>query len=509
MLRRILKALQAILFSHVIVRLGSLILVPLCLKYWRAGYYGEYLTLFAAVSYLTSLDFGMQQAAVNRQTQAFAKGDLAEYRSVQHSAMAFYLLLASALTVLAALGAWLLPFSRWIGLRLTPPAIAGLVIVLLAIYVMWSMPMRLVAATFQTMGNLSRSQWVANVQQVLVVLLSAAILIRGGGMLAMAFVQVATVAAVSIFLLFDIHRHTPHLFPGTREAKLVVLKDLAHPSLLFALLLVGNLIAYQGSVLLTSAVLGGLAVVLLSVSKAVVDVIRQALYSIGLALCPDFARMEARGEFEKLRRVHWFVMVATGAITLATVGTLWYEGPQIIEAWTRGRMEADPMLLRLFLVLLAFQTPWAASSTIATSTNRHRTQAIGYFVSAVIGIGVAAALMPRLDVWAVPVGLTLGEAVGCYHFVIKATCRIIGEPYAAFAMRFWLGFGLVAIAALAAGWGIHCIVSGPMLLRWGLSGLSTLSLALACTWIAWLTPQDRALLLPRLQPVLLWSETKT
>jgi O-antigen/teichoic acid export membrane protein len=341
------------------------------------------------------------------------------------------------------------------------------------------------------------------------VLLSWAILIRGGGMLAMACVQVATMAAVTAFLLFDIHRHTPHLFPGTKGARLVILKDLAHPSLLFALLLAGNLIAYQGSVLLTSAVLGGLAVVLLSVSKAVIDVIRQALYSIGLALCPDFACMEARGQLEKLRRIHWLVMVATGAITLATVGTLWYEGPQIIEAWTRGRVEADPMLLRLFLVLLAFQTPWAASSTVATSTNRHRTQAIGYFFSAVIGIGLAAALMPRLGIWAVPVGLTLGEAVGCYHFVIQATCRIIGEPYAAFALRFWLGFGLVATAVLAVGWGIHHAVSGPMLVRWSISGLATTSIAVAFTWIAWLTPEDRALLLPRLQPLLRWSEIKT
>src|SRR5262249_47135811 len=193
------QATNAIFFSHVIVRLGSLILVPLCLRYWPAALYGEYLALFAAVSYLTSLDFGMQQAAVNRLTQAYARGDLAEYRRVQHTAVAFYLLLATAVTVVAT-GAWLLPISRWLGLKVTSPGTATLAIFLLAAYVMWSMPTRLVTATYQTTGNLTRSQWVANVQQLVVVILSGLALVSGGGMLAMASIQVLAVAATAVFV---------------------------------------------------------------------------------------------------------------------------------------------------------------------------------------------------------------------------------------------------------------------------------------------------------------------
>src|SRR5260370_655474 len=148
--------------------------------------------------------------------------------------------------------------------------------------------------------------------------------------------------------------------------------------------------------------MGGLAVAVLSISKAVIDVIRQGLYSISLALCPDFARMEALGEFEKLRKVHRMVVAGTGAITLALVASIWYEGPQIINMWTRGRIEPDAMLLRLFLVLVAFQTPWAASSTVATATNRHKVQAIGYFFAAIVGIGLVASLIKPLGLWAVP-----------------------------------------------------------------------------------------------------------
>ena len=502
MIRRIFHAANAIVFGHSIARVGSLVLVPLFLRYWSASLYGEYVALFAAVGYLSSLDIGMQQAVVNRLTQAYARKNLEEYRSVQHTALAFYVLLAITVTLFVAGIAWLLPIPHWIGLKLTRPNIATLVIILLAAYVMWTMPMRLITATYQTMGDLARSQWIANAQQVIVVVLSALVLIFGGGMLGIAFLQVLTVGITALFVLLDVRWRFPVLFPEIAGAKLSVLKELTHPSILFCLLLVGNLIAYQGSILLISAVMGGLAVAVLSISKAVIDVIRQGLYSISLALCPDFARMEALGEFEKLRKVHRMVVAGTGAITLALVASIWYEGPQIINMWTRGRIEPDAMLLRLFLVLVAFQTPWAASSTVATATNRHKVQAIGYFFAAIVGIGLVAALIQPLGIWAVPVGLTLGEAVGCYHFVIKASCQIIGEPYGTFARRFWLGFAVVAAAVLTTGWAVHFMMPGPMLLRWIAMGLFTLTVATACAWVVWLTPEDRALLLPKLHPVL-------
>lgn len=505
MLRRVLTAANAIFFAHLIVRLGALFLVPLYLKYWSANLYGEYLALSAVVSYFASLDIGMQQAAINRMTKAYAKGDFEEYQSVQHTALAFYLVLAIGGSCLAAAIFQVAPVSRWIGLKLTPPATARFVLMLLAAYFVWSMPMRLISATYQTMGNLARSQWIANAQQILVVLLCAVVILFGGGMLATASVQLLTVPLVMGVVLFDLRRRYRAYIPGVAHARLSMLKDLAHPSLLFALLLVANLTAFQGSTLLISATVGSLAVVLLSVSRAVIDVIRQALYSITLALCPEFARMEALGQKEELRRAHRLIVAATGAITLALAADVWYEGPQIITLWTHGRVEPDVMLLRLFLILLVLQTPWAASSTVATATNRHQAQAVGYFVAAIVGIGLIAALVRYLGTWAVPVGLAIGEALGCYHFVIKATCRMIGEPYAAFATRFWLGFAAVAAAVLAVAGIIHHTIAGVTVVRWGVMGVLTFVVGAICAWRVWLTPADRAVLRPRLHPVLSFS----
>jgi O-antigen/teichoic acid export membrane protein len=299
-----------------------------------------------------------------------------------------------------------------------------------------------------------------------------------------------------------LRRLLPMLFPGLSGARFSALKDLTHPSLLFALLLIGNLIAFQGSTLIVSGVMGGLAVAVLSISRAMIDLIRQVFYSVTLALCPDFARMEALGKFDDLRKIHRVMVAATATITLALAASVWYEGPQIITVWTRGRIEPDVILLRLFLILLAFQTPWAASSTIGTATNRHSAQAIGYFFAAVIGVGVIALLVHTMGSWAVPVGLIAGEAVCCYHFVIQATCHTLGESYSAFALRFWLGFSAVTVAVLSTGWIVHAFMPGPTLVRWMTMGLLTLCAAVACGWIVWLTPADRASLSARLHTVL-------
>ena len=106
------------------------------------------------------------------------------------------------------------------------------------------------------------------------------------------------------------------------------------------------------------------------------------------------------------------------------------------------------------------------------------------------------------------IGFPLWWVIGCYHFVIKATCQIIGEAYTSFALRFWLGFATVSAATLAVGWVIHNLMPGPVVLRWIVVTISTTMTAAASGWMVWLTPNDRALLIPMLRPELEVSTAK-
>jgi hypothetical protein len=85
---------------------------------------------------------------------------------------------------------------------------------------------------------------------------------------------------------------------------------------------------------------------------------------------------------------------------------------------------------------------------------------------------------------------------------------MIGEPYPAFAARFWLGFAAVAGAVLATAGLVHYAIEGLTLLRWGVMGLLTFAVGVFCAWWVWLTPEDRAVLRPRIRPVLSLSSAR-
>src|SRR5438552_18724844 len=88
------------------------------------------------------------------------------------------------------------------------------------------------------------------------------------------------------------------------------------------------------------------------------------------ALWPDLTIMESSGSLERLRRIHKLLVAGSSTLCIAIAAALWYEGAEVISAWTLGRIQPDVTLLRLLVVILVLQTPWLASSVFTDSTNR-------------------------------------------------------------------------------------------------------------------------------------------
>ena len=122
-------------------------------------------------------------------------------------------------------------------------------------------------------------------------------------------------------------------------------------------------------------------------------------------------------------------------------------------------------------------------------------------VSSILGLAVAVLLVKSLGFWAIPIGLLIGEAAACYHFVVEDTCQMIGEPYGPFALRLWSGLITVATVALLAGWAAHQLIPGPYLVRWLGVGTITTAVSIAVAWAFWFTPEDRAQVVSRLRPL--------
>jgi O-antigen/teichoic acid export membrane protein len=491
MLKRIAKAFVALAFGQVINAVTSILLVPLYLHVWSTVAYGEWLAMSAAVSYLSNLDMGVQTYVVNRLTQAYAVGNIEGYQTYQHTALAFYVALASVGSALVIALAWLAPINRWLNITQTDNTTVSLVVSLLGCQLLWSLPTSIGFAVYRTTGDFAKSQWIGNFQRIFTLCLTLGVLALYPKMAVIALAQLGPFVLVCLFVLRDIRRRFPSLTPGLHKRRRSLLREIIKPSLFFGLIILAMAIGLQGSTLLVASLLGATAVAIFVTTRTLTNMVKQAVTLLNSAMWPDLTRLEALADQGRLRLAFHLMVVLNTAGCVAVSACLWFEGTDLINLWTHGALSPNPTLLRLMLVYVVLQSPWLSASVFFLATNRHRNLSFSYLIANAGGLILAALLIPRFGILGAPIGLILAELVACYHFVVRDVCRFINESYPRYAMRLWSGMFVVIAAAGLAAWTVHQATNLPMGMRWVLSGTcSTIVVGLA-SWFLWLRRGER------------------
>ena len=497
---RLIKHFFAIAGGQIINLVSNLLLMPLFLRHWTPLVYGEWLALSSLTSYLGTLDLGVNSAVSNRLLSAFTRGDREDYMRNQHSAAAFYLGLAVAGTLLAGLVVWLLPAAFWV--RVTRGVVPGVawIVWLLALQVLWVMPVGLLINFYSTVADPARSKWLNNCRAVGLLLLTVAGLLLGCRLRTMALLQLVPLAVMAAYVLWDMRRRFPQYLPGLTHARVSVMRELLKPSLMFALIMVAMSLSQQGSILVSSSMFGGIAVTVLTAVRTLSGVAMQTVRMIGTTAWPDFTILYAQGDLARLRQLNRLVVTASMTMCVAVASALWFEGTSVVSVWLH--LSVSSSFLRLMLLYLVLQSPWLANSNVTAAINLHQKQAWSYLASGALALASMALLAPRLGMNAVPVGLILGEVLACYHFVIKDTCTVIGEPYAAYVSRLWPGLTAVFGLSLLAGWLAHQAAWGPPVLRWVEVGAATLLVSFLMARCVWVGEGEWALLCRKMDTVL-------
>jgi O-antigen/teichoic acid export membrane protein len=490
MLKRAFYAFVAFFFGQGIGIAGYLLLVPLYLHVWPASLYGEWLTLGSVVAYFSTFHLGVQTYAVNRLTQAYARGDMEEYRRVRDTAFAFYLgvaLVGSA--VLGAFAAWA-PVGSWFHLSLAGHGIF-LVLLLLGGQFLWTMPASLLWWVYGTTGNLARTQWVMNGSKVLGLALTAGALLLWPNLAVVAGAQAAGFLLVVALVWWDVHKRFPDLAPGLGQTQLSLLRPILSQSIFFAVIGWAVAITLHGSNLVVAGMMGTAALALFVTTRTLANSIRQLVGLVVHSSSTNLTRLEALEDKQRLRLAFRLVLFVTVAGCVAVSASLWFEGAAVFAFWTRGKLAADIWLLRMFLLWLVLQSPWMAASAIPAYTNRHKGLAMSYLVSSIGGLLLGALLVPRVGLKGLPIAFIVAEALACYHFVVRDACRIIGEPYARFAGKLWAGMAVVSGCAFAATWAVHAAPDLGTFLRWICSGAASLAAVALNAWLVWFRQDER------------------
>src|SRR5271156_5559269 len=110
-LQRIAKQFAAAVTAQGIILLQQLVLPPVFIHRYGIFTYGEWLTLTAAVSYLSTLQFGMQTFVNNELTMRYSRHDMGTFQVMQSTALRMLLGIA-AVAGMAATIFYALPMQR-------------------------------------------------------------------------------------------------------------------------------------------------------------------------------------------------------------------------------------------------------------------------------------------------------------------------------------------------------------------------------------------------------------
>lgn len=427
MLKKIIKTLFALSIGQIITRLGSLLLIPLFVNYWSTTIYGEWLALSAAIGYLASLDFGISQASTNKMTQAYAIDDLTSFKIIQHSSLTLFITLAICLSIVICILVWTLPIVEWLNIKEITNFQAKITFLLLALYVLWSFPAKIINSTYHAIGRLEKSQWFDNAMKSFYLVIVSALLVLKQSVIMIALVQLMIMLVTTIIMLLDQRRNHSRIFPGLKYLKLKEIKSLIVPGFYFVLYMLAGLFWMQGTIILISGIMGGLFVAMYSVSRTLSLLGKQVVDSFYYALFPDIASLFAKKEYEKLRIIHKLLIYISFSFAILFAGIFWFYGKEIIYSWSIGKIVADETLLRLLLVLVTVQTIYLASGSLLLASNNHKKFTLYYLAANLFGIIISYFLIGKFGIDIVPLSFIAGELMFCYYFVLKDTCQKIQE----------------------------------------------------------------------------------
>jgi O-antigen/teichoic acid export membrane protein len=424
---RVTKGTLANVIGQALNVAGQLALVPVLLSSWGNQTYGEWLALSAMVAYLTTLDLGMQSYVINRLNQCNALNKMEDYTRLLHTGLLVNIVIPMAGFVLMLPLIFTSPIAKWLHLRDTDPTTAAWVTALLSLQVVYSIGYGMLNGVYRTIDDYSRGQMISNVRYALNLILTIVAVASGVKMKGLALVQLLLLVATSIYVYVDISRRRPDINVGLSHADWRMGLRFIGPSSMFLGIQLIAAISIQGSTLLVNAMFGAGTLVVFASLRTVSNLIKQAGSTVQHALWPELTALDAQSNRDSLRTLHLLGAKAVMSIAVCATVFLMIMGDDLIQFWTRGRVQYDPTLMIAFMILACSQSQWFCSSVLLSAVNHQKTVLQYTTVSSVAGFVAGYFLARWLGVVGFVYGLTITDFLVCALPIPARACKLIGE----------------------------------------------------------------------------------
>jgi len=413
--------------GNIINIFGRVFLVPLFIKCWGTERYGEWLTLFAAVGYMSMLDLGIQNYVINKLNQCYSTGRSEEYGYVLRSALKVSVVSCSLIIFLIAVILPLFPLGKWFHFTQTGHSLVVLVTCLLAAQVVARVPSGIITGLYRTFGEFPRGAMIVNIQVIMVFLITGLALVSGGGFAILALLQLFPVLVVILYVFHDVSRRHPEVRLGLKGGSMKKGFSFILPGSPFFLIRISTLTVFSGSTIIVATQLGPAVVAVFSTLRTLANVTKQIPQAINIALWPELTSLEARKQYLTLRKIQLFMVKIGFSISVSLAIFIHFCGKDIVNLWTGGRIPYDSALMNIFLLYLTLQLIWNLSGTFQTAFNRPALVSLCFIASTGLGLILAYFLTRSYGVSGTVGGLFIAELFICGIIIPARTCRILGE----------------------------------------------------------------------------------
>ena len=394
-LRRILKMVLAFLTGQGVAIVNQLLVPPLFIHRYAHGLetYGEWIALSAAVTYLSSLNSGIQNYANNQMTIHFNRNEVDEAKAVQASALIMILSLIAIITV-ASLAILFLPVGQWLHLKYIDSSSASWTVVLLALAFVTNWLFSMLANSFMAIGQLHRGTNWMNAQRLISVLLLSIFLWHRASFPMLALVQFIVMAFFTVFVMLDLRINAPTLLPSLRYGSLTKIRSLIRPSAMFVLFAISGLLLWQGPVIIIQMTLGPAALAIFSLTRVAFNMSRQLLVVLTFAIGQEITILIGSRDWKRLYRLYDLSeRVVLAMITTVSVGTLLL-CPFLFTIWLHKQSIYNPTLCLLMAIISSVMAIKEHKTQFQQSSNRHQRLSIFALGAYVVMSILSAILLP-------------------------------------------------------------------------------------------------------------------
>lgn len=341
--KRTLESTIAGLILFALTFAQSIILVPVFLKFWGTEKYGVWITLFAFISLMRTLDLGHQNYVGNEFNKLFHTDKTAAKKVIGSGVRIAYLLgLLELLTYLLIL---LLGIHRQVtGIDLKAYPVAPGLLAMLLLWLLVGSVSGILVRMIMALGRYSRSIYLNMISKVFEILAMLACAYYNTSINILCYSLAIVYLLYTLYLFYDIRKLMPEFYPwwqtGSWKQGLAALSK-------SMILTINNFIEQfnnMGLILLISKMLGPLLVPVFTTIRTISNTVVQATSLVLTPLSPEITRYYATNDHHKIGKVvetNWFV---SGLLVNLPFMVLTPFVSNLYTIWTKGKLPFDSLL---------------------------------------------------------------------------------------------------------------------------------------------------------------------